>query len=252
MSRSVGNSPSFNPAQQADESERTMPLMSGVARADEAISGAELATDGSSSGSNVLSQGTLLVLLAFVVAAGALMLMRQQRADPDADVAGKEVEAKIEEALAKLSKPNAMAQNDSLRQENINALFKDTGSIIAMFNVDVTSQQVPLEFLKKNPFSVPARAQVEMAAPAAVNTDGQREKRLRELHAEAKELDLQSIMEGSRPVAIIGGTLVQQGQTIGSFQVAKIGGMGVTLTADGQEFKITMQKNPDEAERRKR
>lgn len=251
MSRFTGNPnpPAAPAANEIDESEKTLTLMGGVAKAENLGDGTVLDIDpgAGSAGNSVISQGTLLIIVAFVVAAGSLLIMRQQRADPES-TAGKEVEAKIEEALAKLSKPGAMAENDMLRKENINTLFRDTNAVVAMFTSDVTQQQVPVEFLKKNPFQIAITRPVEMAANPVANNEAQRQKKLEALRLELKDLELQSIMQGRVPVAVINGQLMQSGQKLGNFVIKEINGLNVVLEGDGERFTLTMQQKAEERE----
>lgn len=220
-----------------DESNVTMPLLAGGMARPEGMPEANDFDDGKPARKG-LSQGTMLLIGLLVTSAGALYLMRSTQGEI-LGTAGSEVEAKIEQALARLSNPHALSSTDTLAKNNVNALFKDTNNIVAMFAIDPSTRQVPLEFVQKNPFqlSIARAAETGSSAPTAVNNDA----RTRKLEAELKALKLQTIMGGTRPVAVINGELYQPGQQVGSFTIKTIAGMAVQLEADGATFVMKME-----------
>ena len=66
---------------------------------------------------------------------------------------------------------------------------------------------------------------------------------LRLLKRELEGLELQTIVLGRRPVAVINGEILQPGQRFGSFTVAKIGKISVLLEAQGKRFEIKMNSD---------
>ncbi|MCE9591364.1 MAG: hypothetical protein K8S99_12660 [Planctomycetes bacterium] len=220
---------------------QSLPLMAGVARPEGLPEANDFDLEAKPARKGV-SQGTLLILGVLVIGAGALFLMRSTQGEIMA-AAGSEVEAKVEQALARLSNPQSLSVQDPLSKTNVNALFRDTDTIVAMFSADPSTHQVPLEYVQKNPFELAlGKSSSESAAPgaAAVRDDGH----MRRLQIELKTLKLQTIMGGARPVAVINGELYQPGQKIGSFTVRSIEGMKAVLTAEGETFTMSMEAPP--------
>ncbi len=230
---------------QADESNKTMSLMGGIVRPEGLPDAQDFAhLDSGKGGKKVLSQGTMLIVLVAAIAAGTLYLMRVSNRETGTNAKTKTVEAKIDQALAKLATPKNMTASDPLKPDNIKKLFEDTDDIIAMFSADLTQRQVPVQFIKKNPFVLPVFQSVrpEADSPDADTSKKAAEERVRMLRQELKRYELQSIMQGSRPVAVISGELVQPGHTLGSFKVTAIHDRTVELQNSGATFTLTMEK----------
>ena len=232
--------PGMAGAKAVDESERTMSLMGGVVEGLPEAGGADFDEPPKRKS---LSHGTLLVLGAMLVGGGSLYAMRATQGGEDAG--SKEVEARIEQALAKLSNPASMGKDDPLSPQNINGLFKDTDAIVESMSFDLTARQVPIEFVKQNPFVLP----IEKSAVAAKGdvkpvVDRRDEVRRKKLATEFKDLKLQTVMDGRVPIAIINGQLLQSGQTIGSFTVKSIYGTNVQLEAGSELFLLSMEEKP--------
>lgn len=225
------------------ESEKQIPLMGGLMRP-EGLPEAEEGDFGSAKPeSRLLNQGTLLIVMVAAIAAGAIYIMRVSQGDiANASEDTVKVEARIEQALAKLSKPGAMAGTDPLQPGNMKALFEDTDAILGMFSDDHAKRQVPVEFLKKDPFElVVAKPQAAAAAAAQPVNDRQSDELNRKIAAAAKELKLQSIMgSGANAIAVVNGELLQVGQTTGEFKVIAITGREVQLESNGRTVTINM------------
>ena len=65
---------------------------------------------------------------------------------------------------------------------------------------------------------------------------------LNTLRAELDELELQTVMVGKNPIAIISGVVVKVGQSIGSFKVVKINKRAVIMKNAKYRFALEMQK----------
>ncbi|MEX0776596.1 MAG: hypothetical protein WD042_12910 [Phycisphaeraceae bacterium] len=205
-------------------------------------------------GSKLLSQGTLLILMVAGIAGGSIYLMRMTQGDVRASSQTKEVEARIEQALVKLANPAAMASDDPLNKDNMKVLFDDTDSVVAMFNDDTATRQVPLEYLQKNPFDVPTRktaAGVTVPAPTGNAAELARQRQIKQLATEFAGLKLDAVMLGRVPVAIVNSKVVKAGDKVGSFTVAEITGMQVTLSALDQTYTLAMAVKNKEDESRK-
>jgi len=135
-----------------DQEPRTMTLMGGVVQNED-----EQFTDEPppESQSKLLNSSTMIVVLIAAVAAGSVYLMHLSLASSfREDDSTRQVAAKVETWLGKLSNPKKIDRNDPLRPGNIRNLFADTSSIVKMFGGDFSGEQVPLKFVKKNPFQL--------------------------------------------------------------------------------------------------
>ena len=75
-------------------------------------------------------------------------------------------------------------------------------------------QQVPVELLRCNPFLLGDRISDDRATFPDDTPDRRRQQRLDELESYVFDLPIDSTMTGARPMARIGGELVQQGGTL--------------------------------------
>jgi hypothetical protein len=227
-----------------DSGESGVPLMGGPARSD-GFPQAEAFDAPPRTGGRFLNQSTLLILLVFAVAGGSIYAMRMRQSDIGANPVNRTAEARVADALAKLSQPQAMDPADPLQPPNLNKLL-DLNAIVDWFASDHTDRQVPLENLQKNPFVVVVMP-VAPQDPKVITPqiDKQNDERLQQLKLEFGDLKLQSIVNGSRPIAVINGVFVQQGQKIGSFMVRSISGVSVELESQGKTFTLQMDASPD-------
>ena len=234
-----------------DESEKTISLMGGVVRP-EGLPEADLELQSMKGPSKFLGHGTLLLVIVFVIAVGSLWAMRVGQGDLRSSTQAKAVEAKVEQALAKLSKPAAMAKDDPLRPKNLQALLNDTDEIVAMFAADPTRHQVPIENVKKNPFVIHRPKPKEAEQEEHARPKPPKEDPIKLLKNELAKYEVQSIVQGARPVAIINGDFLQPGQTLGSFKVTEIRDLVVVLEAEGHTFTLEMKEDPNAPTRRRR
>lgn len=229
------------------DEEKTLSLMSGVARPEGLPEAADLDLQSMKTGSRMLNQGTLVVVAVFLVAAGSLYAMRLSQSDNETDPAAKEVEARVDQALAKLTKTPTLGQDNPLRRDNLDALFDNTEQVVAMFVSDPTTQQVPIEYVKKNPFTIPiTRADPSLSGTAAdnqVGLDREARERLRKLQFEFADLELQTVMRGRVPIAIISDQMLRPGDLVGSFTVKAIhvDSLSVDLENEGRIYTLTME-----------
>lgn len=236
----------------AEEEPSSLSLMGGVAKPEGLPEAADLDMDALQASSRKVSQGTMIILLVVLIAAGSLYAMRIGQGDLSAGGVPTEVMTKIEAALARNS-PTATAQA-SVQKASMKAAFRDTESIVSMFNSDITKRQVPIEYVQKNPFALPIQAKSEVALSADNPSDALRIKELqRKLQTEFDKFSLQSVMANARiPVVVIDGEFFKAGQTIGSFTIVKIHDRGVDMTADGVTFTLSMQDQATKAQGRRR
>jgi hypothetical protein len=212
-------------AQLDDALPQTMPLLGGTMNPDQAMDlDAELPVNVGGG-----RRWTLLVGLVFVIAAGSLYLMRKTQTELFAGEAAAELESKIDEALA----GNLIAAKDDAQ---------NTDEIVSMFSTDPARQQVPLQYVQRNPFILPTppptEAPAEPAAPSPTDEAQRRAQRVAELKMEIARLKLQTVMQGRFPMAIINGEIVKVGQKLGSFRIDKITERSVELSAG--EYQVTL------------
>jgi len=230
----------------SDEQPSAMSL-SGVMSGDAMPEADDLAfVDEPKRASKSTTEGILLVVLLVAVGGAALWVMRMSTGNISDSAVTREVEAKIEQTLAKMSRPELLHPTDPLKAENMRSLFADTEAVVAIFNEDPADKQVPLTLVKKNPFDVsiikPKPVEPEVAAVMDTPEDpdrAARERRLR-LAAEVSRLRLQSVVGGRMPVAVINDQLFRVGQTVNGFEITRIHDMAVRLTAEGETFQLKM------------
>lgn len=191
-----------------------------------------------------LNQGVVLLVIVLVVAGGALYAMRKG-GSASIDTSINDVELKIEAALAQVGLVHA---NGDDPQAAIVALAANTDLVIARFTADPSAQQVPIDQVQKNPFVMAGAARADEPRSNLVEStsleDRQRERRLAELRTELSGLQLQTVMNGRSPMAVISGRVVRERDTIGSFVVVTIEPRTVSLTAEGNSYQLTMEE-PD-------
>jgi len=234
-------------AEDVDEG-KTLSLLGGIA-GPEGLPEANADSFGKRAGSGI-SSGTLLVAIVAIVGVGGLFAMIQLgKKDVNVSGAVAEHEAKIDTALARLSSPQATNADDPIRPENMASLFDSTEAVVSMFTADVSDRQVPLQFLKKNPFLLPIEKKdpttpkigVDPSIEAA-RLERERMQRMAKLEAEVRKLDLQSVVSSSRtPLAIINGEIMKTGTEVGSFTITSISGMSVELTAGDDQFTLSLE-----------
>ncbi len=221
----------------------TMPLLGGIVRPEGLPEAADLEITAIKPANRMFSQGTMLVVAAFVVAAGLLLVMKMGSGTGIDAGADREIVQKIEQTLIQLSSPEAMSPDAPLHARHIQSIRDDAGELGRMFNVDYTQKQVPIEYVKKNPFRL-AMVHVATEGGPMVQIDTGAAQRLAKLQAEFAKLRLQTIMKGRPNVAVINDEICREGQKIGPFTIAKIESLSVKLTAEGQEFTLQMDSGP--------
>lgn len=186
-----------------------------------------------------LSQGTLILLAVAFIAAAAIYVMRITQGSIAAGQEIAVIEAKIEQALARLGQ-TPMAESPASEDAKVWQL-NDTQAIVAMFTDDVSRRQIPPNRLRSNPFSpkvmapAPVEADASVSSPAPATTGV--------TPAELAKLKLEAVVHGRVPVAIINGSLYQVGQHVGSLRIRAIKGMEVELEADGQVHVIRIDRS---------
>ena len=221
-----------------DEQEPLSMTLSGIGRGD-ALPGEGYESTGTTGGGGLLSHTTLIIAAVAVVAAGSLYLMRAAQGDLSNTKESQEIEAKIATTLERLNKPSLLPDSDPLLAENLSALLAPTDEVTAIFEHDVREQQVPIEEVKKDPFSLTLAD--NGLDTSAQDTGQQTNRRLAKLNEELDGLDLQSIMLGARNIAVIGGEFYKRGDRLGNFTITEIQKFTVYLESGGTPFELTLQ-----------
>ena len=188
-------------------------------------------------GSGLLSHTTLLIVAVAIVAAGSLFLMRASQGELVSSAEVQEIQSNIDNALNRLNNPSLLPEGDPLLTENLSTLLASTDEFAAIFQHDVRDQQVPIDQVKKNPFAIALVDNGQGTVPDTRQTD----RALEQLVIEAGTLDLQSIMLGSRNIAVISGEFYKRGDKLGSFTITEIDKFTVYLQANGHPFEISLK-----------
>ena len=222
------------------EEEQMSMTLSSIGRGDGGAIEEEYAGQTETGRGGLLSNTTLLVVIVAVVAAGSLYMMRATQGDMSSSQELQEIEAKIATTLNRLNKPSLLTSGDPLLSENLSALLTPTEDAASIFEHDVREQQVPIEEVKKDPFSL-SIADNTLEASSVNNAADQLGRKLAKYNEELDTLDLQSIMVGNRYIAVIGGEFYKQGDRLGSFSITGIEKFTVYLEASGAPFELTLQ-----------
>ena len=213
--------------------------LSGIGRGDELPDDPQLEAESTTS-SGLLSHSAVLIAAVAVIAAGTLYMMRTTQGDLSSSNEVQEIEAKITNTLDRLNKPSLLQDDDPLRAANLNDLLTSTDDVTAIFGHDVREQQVPIEEVKKDPFSLA----IQDAGSQNVNTNNgnqNSDRQAAKLRTELKSFDLQSIMMGARNIAVINGEFYKRGDRLGSFTVTEIQKLSVYLQASGVSFELGLE-----------
>lgn len=236
-----------------DDQPESMSLLGGIAGQDEDAQFAAIdAAASSGTGSKLWSSSVLLIVLVAAVAGGTLYAMRLTQDDLGGASTTTQVETKIEMYLVKLTNPSAMAEDDPLQKAQIEALFKDTDEAIRMLAADPAKKQVPVEYVKKNPFALRIVRQTADGPVDDSAAEKERLARMRALEQEVKRLNLQSVSFMRVPVATINGEFYRRGDVVGSFTIDAISAehQAVKLVADGTAFVLRMEQQIQSGNRR--
>ena len=187
---------------------------------------------------NLLSHSAVLIGVVLVVAVGSIFIMRASQGEFTTSDDVKEIEAKITNTLDRLNKPSLLKEDDPLRADNLKSLLTSTEDVTAIFDHDVREQQVPIEEVKKDPFSLALK---ESDAQNVSDDKPKVDQSLSKLKAELKKLDLQSIMMGARNIAVIGGEFYKQGDQVGNFSITQIDKLTVHLQSAGHAFELHLE-----------
>ncbi len=239
--------PEIDDAASQDDGASSLSLMGGVAKP-EGLPAVDFDLDAMKASRQKISQGTLILLLVAAIAGGTLYAMRLSQGELNANAVSTEVMKKIETALARTTAgvtPGATS-GGTAQVTPVRSTFRDTESIVKVFNADVSKSQVPIEYVQRNPFALAVETTVEATPGKPSTTDAVRLRELqKKLESEFNGLKLQSVMASARiPVVVIDGQFYKEGQQVGSFTITRIHDRGVDLQAEGLTMTLSMQDQP--------
>lgn len=227
-----------------DEPAPTMPLMTGGMEQDSSLADDDLGIEpGSEGAAKLLGNAPVLMVAVLILAGVSLYLMRSTQSDLQADEQLQELETQFDTYLHKLANPALVNPDDPYSRENLKATLNTPAEVVEALSADRTSKQVPIGYVKKNPFALVVAP--ESSGVVNAGQDREHEKRMRELQAEVDRLKLQSITGGGRmTVAVINNEFYRVGDTVGSFAVIGIQDkqLAVTLGAEGRTYVLTMEE----------
>ena len=227
-----------------DAEPRTMSLLTGVAKSTPGFG-----VDGEGVASHpLLDRHKLTVVAVVVVSILVIFAMRWWRGGVPATAGAAQTEARIESALTRLSQPDAMAADDPLSPANVRLLTMDTEAILRAFGADPTQHQVGVDEVRKNPFvmEMPEVDQPVVAAapppPQPVEEDPAvaRAQERQVLMQAVETMELQSVMMGRDPVAIVDGEFVRRGSSVNGFEVVRIEAQSIILRHGNDGFRLRM------------
>ncbi len=229
------------PQASTQDDESLSMTLGGVGRGDELPEGEIFDETAVAGGNSLLSHTNILIAVVAIVAVASLYLMRISQGDLSTSKESQEIEAQIANTLNRLNTPSQLSADDPLLAENLNALLTPTAEITAIFEYDVRDQQIPIEQVKKDPFSLVGGANDSSAGPDA--SEYQNSRRIAKLQGEISGFGLQSIMIGARNIAVIDGEFYKKGDTLGSFRVTDIDKFTVYLQVGGDVFELSLKNN---------
>ncbi|MEM6756961.1 MAG: hypothetical protein AAF586_07325 [Planctomycetota bacterium] len=224
-----------------DESSKSMSLMSGVTGGDDALDGV-IVDEPDTPGRSPWVQTAILLVIVACLGAGALYFMRSSQDDIETHASG-DLTSRIDEALGKLTNAELMSADDPYSPDSVNRLFSNTDRVLAIFAADPAEKQVPVEYIKKNPFSIRVQRIVEETGEPQEQIDIAAQQRLAKLEQSFRSLQLQSVVDMRVPVAVINGEMYRRGDTIDMFYVSAISSkhQAVKLEAENRDWVLRMQ-----------
>lgn len=221
---------------QAEGQSAVMSMMSGTG-ADQPLGLASDEDEAAGEGWSLNSTAVIVGVVAVILIVATVVMRSFQAGTLDEDGVSPTVTAKFDQLLGGQGQGSSPADGNT----SANGMQRDTDAIVAMFTSETNEQQVPIEYVKKNPFRLELpEAEPDTKPTDKANAKQQQAARLKKLRAKAKGLGLQSIMGGAQPVAVIDGSLYQTGDKVGPFTIAQIDRLRVKLKAGEETFTLTM------------
>ena len=183
-------------------------------------------------GAKRFNRNSVIFALTCLIGIGGVYLYSLRQRPSQASAQVKEVENRVDKALARLVDENQKQQS--------RALFEDTNEMIKTFYEYPTKQQVALQELQRNPFSR-LLAQDE-GADNIEDAQRRRDALRRELTAKLEDFKLQSVLQGPRgATCLINGEIYSPGSRLGEdFTVKTIKPNSIVVAGHEMEFTLDM------------
>ena len=181
---------------------------------------------------NNVNRSAVILLMTCLMGVGAIYLFGLRNKPKEATAQEQEVEAKVDQVLAKLG--NQQKKNEARK------MFQDTDNMVQVFYDYPAKQQVEVAELQRNPFS---RMLAKDEGANDVDEALKRREQLRkELSEKSSKFVLQSVLQGNKGAkCLIDGNVYSEGETIdGVFKIKKIQSESVILTAQEMDFVVQM------------
>ena len=169
---------------------------------------------------------TTIAFAGMAVLAGAGLFLMKQRAGGPATAAGNELVATSPDATAARQSIQTFLAGGAAEVNQVRDMLADTEAIRDRFGQLSRDRQVPLGELKTNPFwredaesvdqaIVEGETDEAYARRLATERERLRKEGEQQLAADAKKLDLGTVLLGSRPTCQINGQFCRVGDTVG-------------------------------------
>jgi len=181
---------------------------------------------------NNVNRSAVILLITCLMGVGAIYLFGLRNKPKEATAQEQEVEAKVDQVLAKLV--------DQQKKDETRKMFQDTDNMVQVFYDYPAKQQVEVEELQRNPFS---RILAKDEGANDVDEALKRREQLRiELSEKSAKFVLQSVLQGKKGfICQIDGNIYNEGEIIdGVFKIKKVQSESVILTADEMDFVVQM------------
>jgi len=178
-----------------------------------------------------LNRGTIVLLASCFLGVGGIFLVGRFQGTQTTSATDKEVEVRVDTALAKLVKEK--------KPTPAKEVFGDTEEMVQAFYEYPAKQQVSVDELQRNPFS---RALAKDEGAGSVDDALKRMENLRkELTKKLQALKLQSVLQGAGVAqCLINGEVYGEGEIVDIFKVKTIKSEQVLLLANDMEFVLKM------------
>ncbi len=178
-----------------------------------------------------LSKANLLLATLFLAGLGGVYLLSLRGGPAEASAEQQAVKMQVEAALTAIS---GAPKSRKARE------------VVESFYRAAADRQIPLKDLSGNPFvySPPPRLEPvkpEKPAPDQKSEEDPAARRLSEAMEKIRDVQLQSVLMGSTPTAMISNNLLTEGQTLQGWTVAEIDTRRVVLTWQGHRHVLTME-----------
>jgi|GEM_PF-4055945 len=205
-----------------DEDPSSLSLLGGVGGG--GPDDAELSAMDQQASGGIWANNAMVVVLVIAVGGIGIWGMRFMMRDSETTFVDQEVVTRIENFIA-LQRNGGPALAAGATAPSTDEDLPDIKETIRLMSEPWREQQIRREELAKNPFVVGVK-KVE----SVEDNSKELERKRAELAGQIERFNLDGVMGGKRPVAVINGELYQEGEILDDFKVTSITESGVYLT----------------------